>query len=351
MPGTPAVSASFIGVKFHANGTEMIISGINSSGVETIFVNGSNANKLNNTKPIGITTQHLFPKINIYSTASASRLMTTQYDGVNMKTTNFETGISSSYVYGGRLHTDQTAPGIPALSGSLITGKLTYQDWWAWCWQTGQEGLSLQADCRTITSFYGQTADPTQPLIPDYRVRGLNGSGGIDLYTVIIMAPNSNYNGDQSITGGGYSPGGDYTDYASAQNIMGFDMNSLQTIKSQYTSASGNEVYMNSNSVPHMTSNQSLFVRLPNLPIETYNTGKGSLSKILYHLPRFDNSGAEVGGLFFQPADRVYIPLENTSSFRVNNLQVEICNSDETVDQVDLVGQTVVCFDIRKIRR
>ena len=131
---------------------------------------------------------------------------------------------------------------------------------------------------------------------------------------------------------------------------MGFELAPTQTIKSQYTSASGSEVFMNSNSVPKMVSNQSLFVRLPNLPIESYNTGKGSLSKILFHLPRFDNAGAEVGGLFFQPADRLYIPLQNTNSFRLNNLQIELCNSDETQEQVDLVGQTVICFDIRKIR-
>ena len=338
LPGSQT-SASYIGVKFHAKGTEMEISGIDASGAEDVFFDSTSSNKLDNTKPIGITTQHLFPKVNIFSTASASRLMTTQYDGVNMKTTNFLTDISTSYVYGGRLHSPNTETDAIALSGSLITGKLTYQDWYSWCWQTGRQGLAMTVDHGPMYDYRTNPLSPSNPLTPDYRVRGLNASGGIDLYTVIIMSKDEKYNGAS-----------DHTDQASAQNIMGFEMSPTQTLKSQYTSASGSEVFMNSVSVPKMVSNQSLFVRLPNLPIETYNTGKGSLSKILYHLPRFDNSGAEVGGLFFQPADRIYIPLENTSSFRVNNLQVEICNSDETVDQVDLVGQTVICFDIRKIR-
>ena len=96
-----------------------------------------------------------------------------------------------------------------------------------------------------------------------------------------------------------------------------------------------------------MIGNQSLFVRVPNLPIESYNTGKGSVSKILYHLPRFDNSGNETGGLFFAPAQRLYIPLNNPNTLRINNIQVEVCNVDETEKEVDLTGQIVVCFDIK----
>ena len=270
------------------------------------------------------------------------RCMTVQYDGVNMKTTNFDTDISTSYVYAGRLHSEDN-PLYPVIggtpwNGSLINGKLTYQDWYAWCRATGNEGQAQIVDFREC---YNYTEDGSGNLLfPDkYIPRGLNASGGIDLSTVIIMSKDEKYNGES-----------DHTDQASAQNIMGFELAPTQTLKSQYTSASGSEVFMNSNSVPKMVSNQSLFVRLPNLPIESYNTGKGSLSKILFHLPRFDNAGAEVGGLFFQPADRLYIPLQNTNSMRLNNLQVELCNSDETQEQVDLVGQTVVCFDIRKIK-
>tara|TARA_R110001599_G_scaffold328796_1_gene542409 strand:- start:181 stop:2154 length:1974 start_codon:yes stop_codon:yes gene_type:complete len=329
----------YLGVKFLATGTMMTVFLIEADdGSETEIANGLSGNKLYNTKQIGITTQHLFPKINMYGPTSGARVITCQYDGVNMKTTDFDTDISSSYVYGGRLHSPHIVP--PAdLNGSLINGKLTYQDWWSWCWQTGQQGFAQSVDYRGVYDFRRNPADPVNPFNPDYRVEGLNGSGGIALSTVIIMSPDQTYNGLS-----------DHTDQSSAQNIMGFEMAPTQTIKSQYTSASGSEVFMNSNSVPKMVSNQSLFVRLPNLPIESYNTGKGSLSKILFHLPRFDNAGAEVGGLFFQPADRLYIPLQNTNSFRLNNLQVELCNSDETQEQVDLVGQTVICFDIRKIR-
>ena len=99
-----------------------------------------------------------------------------------------------------------------------------------------------------------------------------------------------------------------------------------------------------------MTSNKSLFIRLPDLPIESFNTGKGSVSKIIHHIPRFDNSGNETGGLFFKSTERLYVPLNNPNDIRINNVKVELCNIDETIDNVDLVGRTIVCFDVRKQR-
>jgi len=280
----------------------------------------------------------MFPKVNIYDEGSASRVMTVGgYDGVNVKSTNFYTDVSSSYQYGGRFHTPST---INTDSGDLIDGHLTYQDWWSWALQTGNTALCRDVELRLIMD-YSREDDGTAEYEKKDNYRKLNASGGVDLYTSIITAPDSLFSEAR--------PGNTAeTRLASAQNVMGFELSSTQTAKSFYTSASGNEVFINSNSTPKMVSNQSLFVRLPDLPIETYNTGKGSLSKILYHLPRFDNSGNEVGGLFFQPADRLYIPLENPNSIRLNNLKVEVCNSNETNDQVDLVGQTVICFDIRQ---
>ncbi len=119
-----------------------------------------------------------------------------------------------------------------------------------------------------------------------------------------------------------------------------------------YVSATqGNLVVLESKTTPKMISSKSLFIRLPDLPINSFNTGKGSVSKILYHMPRFDNSGAEVGGLYFQPPERLYIPLNNIEKIRLNNIKVELCNIDETNGNTDLVGQTIVCLDIRRRRR
>ncbi len=338
--GTPKTAKDFVGIKFIAEGDELRIFALDASGNGSLLADGiSSTDKLKSTKPITIVNFHMFPKVNIYDEGSASRVMTVGgYDGVNVKTTNFYSDVSVSYQYGGRYHTPTTSANTD--SGDVINGHLTYQDWWSWGLQSGNISLCRDVEFRDIVDYTREDDGTAEFDNKKTTYRKLNASGGLDLYTTLITAPDMLF----SDSGNNVAE----TRLASSQNVMGFELSSTQTAKSYYTSASGNEVFINSNSTPKMVSNQSLFVRLPDLPIETYNTGKGSLSKILYHLPRFDNSGNEVGGLFFQPADRLYIPLENPNTIRLNNLKVEICNSNETNDQVDLVGQTVICFDIRQ---
>ena len=82
------------------------------------------------------------------------------------------------------------------------------------------------------------------------------------------------------------------------------------------------------------------------MTFNSVNFSKSSLSKILYHLPRFDNSGAEVGGLFFEPSERVYLKLNNIDDLFINDIEVDIVNSDETL-ATNLTGKTIVCFHIR----
>jgi hypothetical protein len=74
----------------------------------------------------------------------------------------------------------------------------------------------------------------------------------------------------------------------------------------------------------------------------------GCRSQILYGLPRFDNGGNEVGtGLFFEPNERIYVKLNNTTELVVSDLSIDIVNEDETLAR-GLVGKTVVSFHIRK---
>ena len=76
----------------------------------------------------------------------------------------------------------------------------------------------------------------------------------------------------------------------------------------------------------------------------------GCRSQILYALPRFDNGGNEVGtGLFFEPHERIYVKLNNTTELVVTDLSVDVVNENETLAR-GLVGKTVVTFHIRKSR-
>ena len=175
-------------------------------------------------------------------------------------------------------------------------------------------------------------------------LQNLNASGGVNKNITIITSSEGLYNGrDTAIAGG-------WTRDCGAQNIFGFEQTPTQTINTYQGATQGNLGIIESKTIPQMTSNKSLFIRTPDLPVESFNTGKGGMSKILLHIPRFDNAGNDVGGLFFKSPEKLYIPINNPQPIRINSLRVEICNVDEKTEDVDIVGQTIVCFDIRQRR-
>ena len=100
--------------------------------------------------------------------------------------------------------------------------------------------------------------------------------------------------------------------------------------------------------LPSMKSVNSAFVRLKNLTPISYNAGIKRMSKIIYHLPRFDNSNNESGeGLYFEPAERTYIDLNNPAEIAVNQLHLDIITQQETpID--DLTGRTIIVLHFRE---
>ena len=97
--------------------------------------------------------------------------------------------------------------------------------------------------------------------------------------------------------------------------------------------------------VPTASADSSLFVRIPTLTQTSQNFGKGSMSKIIYHCPQFSNAGAEIGALFFQPAERVYINLNNRETLNLNEITVEVVDKNEEL-AYELTGNTTVCLHI-----
>ena len=89
------------------------------------------------------------------------------------------------------------------------------------------------------------------------------------------------------------------------------------------------------------------FIKLDSLNIESYNGATSDIGKILYGVPRFDNSGAAVGPLYFENSDRYYLKLNNPSPLLLNRMDVSIVNVDNTLVG-DLYGNTVISLHIRK---
>ena len=104
-----------------------------------------------------------------------------------------------------------------------------------------------------------------------------------------------------------------------------------------------------STSVPVLVGDVSLFIRLNNFTQNSINARQGTLSKIVGHLPRFDNSGNETGGLYFEPNEKTYISLGNTDEILINSFDIDIVYDNETLCTA-LSGKTIVVFHIRKAR-
>ena len=133
---------------------------------------------------------------------------------------------------------------------------------------------------------------------------------------------------------------------ANSANVLGFKPYSINQTSGMTHGGGFHGASFASVKAPLMTSRQSSFVRVPTLTHETYNMNKGAPSKILFQVPRFDNSGAEVGALYFQNNDKTFIDLKNASPLRVTDLDVHIVRKDEKfVD--DLTGSTEIVFIVR----
>lgn len=96
-------------------------------------------------------------------------------------------------------------------------------------------------------------------------------------------------------------------------------------------------------------SSHTCFIRCPTLTHQSLNMAKELPSKILYHIPRFSNSGKEFGNLFYEPGEKTYLALKNSEELKINELRVDIVNTDETICE-DLAGQTTIVFHFRKSR-
>jgi len=102
---------------------------------------------------------------------------------------------------------------------------------------------------------------------------------------------------------------------------------------------------VNSHSVPELLKH-SCFIKSPSLTGQSFNFAKSKPSQILYHLPKFDNSGEDDGELYFICPDRIYIDLKNIDFINLNQLHLQICDKDEVPVQ-DLVGETIITLHFR----
>jgi hypothetical protein len=131
-----------------------------------------------------------------------------------------------------------------------------------------------------------------------------------------------------------------------ANKLLGFEGNTNTEPETLYSTAEPNILEWTSNQVPALTSTESMFVRLKNMTFDSANFSNSAMSKILYHIPTFDNSGNDVGALHLEPNEMVYLDLNNPNEVNLSTMEVDLVYNDETL-ATGVEGKTVVVFHIR----
>jgi hypothetical protein len=210
----------------------------------------------------------------------------------------------------------------------------TRYDWWQWC----EDNENQTRWPRSLESRDFNDKNSATILVP----KKVNGGGGMDGYenqiiTAQINGPSLSANAQifgllSSLTG-----------RCNTAELFGFRAKPI----SPTGTTTNTVVNVSSISTPTLSSNVSLFIRLNNFTQLSTNARMGTQSKIVAHLPRFDTSGNDTGGLYFEPSERTYIDLNNPNDLYLNSFDVDYCYENERLC-TSLVGKTITCFHIRK---
>jgi hypothetical protein len=225
---------------------------------------------------------------------------------------------------------------IEKWTGRTITG-FTYahpsNDWWG---RLSSYDLMEEEAYPLETRPPLDTSSAQSPLVqPTYgSVSASDVLTGMDF--IMVLRPNASYTD---------------TSYANADTLLGFS--GVSVLENASKSGSNSEISeYTSEQAPTLKSTTSLFVRINNLPVKSYNAGQSRRSQIIYSAPRF-SSGTDqsVGALFFEAPEKTYISLDNEASdIQLNQIDIDIVNEDETLAD-DLLGKTVCTLHIREKRK
>ena len=212
-------------------------------------------------------------------------------------------------------------------------------DWWGYSQKNNLTQWCLEVESR----FWNDFGDDKSGINSDgLQIPVLSAAGGelVGYQSFIITAPSLEY-GQSKTFSNPAAHGAGITGNATASRLMGF-LNTPVSIPATVSGVTTN----NSVSVPILTTDASLFIRLNNFTQKTVNARQGTGSKIIAHLPRFDNSGNDLGGLYFEPNTPTYLSLGNTDDLLINSFDIDFVYDNETLCTA-LSGKTVVCLHIR----
>lgn len=296
-------ASAFTNIEFVLDGDQVEVYLEKDSSVDRTLVCSPDLGtpgKANYFKPVNQSCAYLYGKMEIDGDED-EHLILHRYEGRNL--TGFKyNGIDTSLSYG-----------LP------LQDRLINFDWWNTLLWLG----SADRYCRDVDGRKFNIMD--DPFIHTF----VKTSGGKIAYDIVPILSQSEK----------YRP----TLGANTENILGF--NGASPLETP-TSFNGSQAIFDSSTVPKLVSNMSVFVRLNGLSQLTMNGAIGVESNIIYHCPRFDNSGNETGGLYFSPGEKTYIDLRNPAPLHINSLGIDFVDKKERYVK-SVVGESVVCLHIR----
>jgi hypothetical protein len=323
--GSPIPSASLGDITFTATGEKMKISVSGNTLVEVNVVNASTKDQI--PKPIGQTCWKLYPTVSLAVTGDScditnysTRTSTDLHDNIPennwVSKCLFEHATSETQDDGTITNFDTEPPWLNAAGWpTLVDFKDCYQPY-----QPSNDDFP--------ESYYrGGT-------LRDYK--GLLNQNIEDYENIFIMGKSDRYVKAPL-----------YVDDPNSAKSLGFRGSAINSDSGITHSGGYHGASFASANTPETTSSQSTFIRVPTFTHETYNFATGNPSKILFQLPKFDNSGNQSGSLYYQNSDKFFIDLNNTTDIRVTDLDVHFVRKSERFVN-DLTGSSEVVFCIRE---
>ena len=328
--GNPIPSASITDITFTVENEKVIIS---ASGKIVCAPNDISSASFKDQvpKPVNQNCWKMYPTAGLWEDT----------DDLNISTDECRTGatihkniLPNNWAFKSIIHADMDNVFLEAVD--LDAASPTYQhyrvnrpwsgaDWWP----QSVDNRDLIKRFTSDSTEIGGTSDYVRPY------KGLSASAMEDYEPIFIMGKSERYTDGKVQL---FTP--------NSMNVLGFAPFAVGPLEDSVTDSTG-QASFTSTTRPAMTSEHSTFIRVPTLNHKTFNFGTGNPSKILFQVPRFDNSGAETGALFFQNPDKTYIDLNNPTPITVTDLDVHLVRKDEKFAR-DLTGSTEVMFHIRQ---
>ena len=330
--GAPIPSASITDITFRVENEKVIISASGKVVVETNTISSASF-KDQVPKPVNQNCWKMYPTAGLWETGDDLNISTYE---CRTNSTIHKNILPNNWSFKSIIHADMDdvfteavdlTVGSPTNGNFIVNTPWSGADWWV-------QSIDERDIMRRFLDPTDTTNEPfTSPYVRPYK--GLNASIMQDYEPLFITGKSERYT-DAKIQE--WTP--------NSMNVLGFSPLAVAPVEESITESSG-QASFSSTAKPSLTSEHSTFIRVPTLNHKTFNFGTGNPSKILFQVPRFDNSGAETGALFFQNQDKTYLDLHNTTPITITDLDVHLVRKDEKFAK-DLTGSTEVMFHIRQ---